>query len=177
MSHPFAMPHDLPSADTIVFRGAGVVLATPYLLRLWTMLGLVLEHGNPDAERAAHLMHFLAFGEQEPDGHTSALDRLLCGLPLARPSDAPVSPSATERQAIDGLLGAMITHWTALGQTSVEGLRNTFLQREGSLVQGEGCWQLYVTPSAVDYLLDRLPWRFAKCKFPWMPQPLSVLWR
>lgn len=129
------------------------------------------------AKRAAHLLNFLVFGEAKPVEPISALDRLLCGLPLATQDNGPFEISATERETIDGLLRAMIANWPTIGQTSTASLRETFLQREGVLTQGEGCWNLQVQPALVDVLLDRLPWSFAVCKLHWMPEALQVAWR
>jgi hypothetical protein len=154
-------------------------LAIPYLTTLWRMLGLLEEQAfvNSDAsERAVYLMQFLAFGEEESDAPMSALDRLLCGLPLTPTSSGLFSTTATERQEIDALLTAMIVNWEGLGRTSIEGLRTTFLQRQGSLIRCEGGWQLSVAPLTVDLLLDQLPWSFTPCMFPWMPEALSVSW-
>lgn len=143
------------------------------------MLGLVKEKDFLDSEaakRAAHLLNFLVFGDAKPVEPISALDWLLCGLPLATQDNGPFEISATERDAIDSLLTAMIAHWPAIGQTSTAGLRETFLQREGVLTQGEGGWNLQVQTAHVDELLNRLPWSFAVCKFPWMSEALHVTW-
>ncbi|MFZ5839180.1 MAG: contractile injection system tape measure protein, partial [Pseudomonadota bacterium] len=78
---------------------------------------------------------------------------------------------------IDGLLNAIISHWNSLGSTSIEGLRTTFIQREGQLLDEEKQWQLSVIPGAFDMLLDQIPWSFQTIKFPWMDKPLFVTWR
>lgn len=170
-----------PSHDGATFvRNAGIVLVAPYLPLLWAMLDLVGEKDFLDcttAKRAAHLLNVLVFGEAKPVEPVSALDRLLCGLPLATQDNGPFEISATERDGIDSLLRAMIANWHAIGQTSTAGLRETFLQREGTLTQGEGCWNLQVQTSPFDMLLDQLPWSFAICRFPWMSETLHVAWR
>ncbi len=170
-------------AGTILIPDAGIVLAGPYLPRLWSVLGLVKEQAFVDsaaAERAAHLMRFIVFGDTQPDEPASALNGLLCGLPFAATGNEHAAGfviSAREREVIDGMLAAMIAHWNALEHTSIDGLRETFLQRKGRLVRGEGCWTLKVEPAAFDMLLDQLPWGYAACKFPWMPEVLHVSWR
>ncbi len=183
MSHPPSVAPDLPDASTIRVRDAGIVLAGPYLPRLWSMLGLVNDQAFVDvaaAERATHLMRFVVFGDTQSDEPASALNRLLGGLPLAATGNehaAGFEISAREREAIDGMLAAMIAQWNVLGHTSIEALRQTFLQRKGRLIRGEGGWKLKVEPAAFDMLLDRLPWGYTTCKFPWMPEVLHVSWR
>lgn len=170
-------------AGTILIPDAGIVLAGPYLPRLWSVLGLVKDQAFVDvaaAERATRLMRFIVFGDTQPDEPASALNRLLGGLPLAASGNERAGSfviSAREREVIDGMLAAMIAHWNALEHTSIDGLRETFLQRKGRLVRGEGCWTLKVEPAAFDMLLDQLPWGYAACKFPWMPEVLHVSWR
>jgi hypothetical protein len=71
----------------------------------------------------------------------------------------------------------MIQHWKILGSTSVAGLRETFLQREGQLTRRDDHWQLLVEPRPFDMLLDQLPWGYSTVKFPWMQQVMHVDWR
>ena len=90
--------------------------------------------------------------------------------------------TAEEQATTAGLLQAVIAHWTALGATSVAGLRESFLQREGRLVllspdEQPAAWQLQVQARSFDMLLDRLPWSIALIKLPWMERALHVQWR
>ncbi|MFN8995648.1 MAG: contractile injection system tape measure protein, partial [Pseudomonadota bacterium] len=77
----------------------------------------------------------------------------------------------------EGLLGGIVANWTALGRTSVSGLRETFLQREGRLTLKDDAWHLLVEPHAFDMLLDRLPWSIATLRLAWMDRVLHVEWR
>ncbi|MEO0974455.1 MAG: contractile injection system tape measure protein, partial [Pseudomonadota bacterium] len=88
-----------------------------------------------------------------------------------------IEPTAQEREVIEGLLAAMIEHWQVVGKTSVEGLREAFLQREGALRHHDEGWQLQVDQRAYDMLLDRLPWSFTPLRLPWMDEVLQVQWR
>jgi hypothetical protein len=65
----------------------------------------------------------------------------------------------------------------ALGNTSVEGLREAFLRREGLMRREADGWTLTVSPRAYDMLLDRLPWGFGVVKLRWMAGPIHVKWR
>jgi hypothetical protein len=70
----------------------------------------------------------------------------------------------------------MISHWSAIGNTSVQGLRQTFLQREGYLSRKEDGWHLQVPKRTFDMLLDKLPWSISTIRLPWMETILWVEW-
>ena len=104
------------------------------------------------------------------------LNKILCGIDLRAPVAREVSISETEQKVIEGLIQGMIGNWEAIGNTSVTGFRESFLQREGRLqLRGEH-WHLLVESRCYDLLLDRLPWSFSMIKFPWMPLPVQVEW-
>ena len=179
-----AMPGEEPFTDepdgAIYVANAGLVLAAPYLPRLFEMLGLVAEGAFVDADtlqRAVLLSQYVVTGASVSPESLLVLNKLLCGMPLQAPMPRDVGLGEAERAAADGMLQAMIEHWRALGQTSVAGLRESFLQRTGRLEHQDEAWQLQVEPRAFDMLLDRLPWGYATIKFSWMPEVLHVDWR
>ncbi len=178
---PLVLPWQPPGAGEPVFIGnAGLVLAGPYLQRLFTLLKLAQDKAFVDveaAQRATLLLQYLVSGEAAAPEPEMALNKLLCGLALDTPVPPSVDLTAAEREAADGLLAAMIAHWSALGHTSPAGLRQTFLLREGRLEHADEAWQLHVPPQTFDMLLDRLPWGYSTIKFPWMPEVLHVNWR
>ncbi|MBL8348251.1 MAG: hypothetical protein JNN03_22665 [Rubrivivax sp.] len=170
---------ELPDEPLFV-ANAGVVLLAPYLPRLFAVLGLANDKAFVDAEaaeRAAAVMQYAVTGEAAAPEPLLPLNKLLCGLPLHTPLPRDVELGPSERGAVDGMLGAVIGHWKALGQTSVAGLRQTFLQREGRLEHKEEAWHLQVPSQTFDMLIDRLPWGFATVRYPWMPEVLHVQWR
>jgi Contractile injection system tape measure protein len=170
----------LADGATLYLRHAGLVLAGPYLPRLWERLALTGPHGFVDAdaaERATHLLHWLACGRLGSVEHELVLNKLLCGIDLQTPLRAEVALSDQQTQAVDALLLAMIGHWHALGHTSPAGLRESFLQRHGALAHDETGWRLLVEPRSYDVLLDTLPWGFKTLRFPWMKEVLHVQWR
>jgi hypothetical protein len=171
---------DLADGEAIHVANAGLVLAGPYLPRLLRMLGLAGDTAftppEAAAERAVHLLQAVVDGRGDPAEPLLVLNKLLCGLPLATPVPACIELAPQELAAIDGMLRAMIQHWRTLGNTSVAGLRETFLQREGRLLRKQEAWHLVVERRPLDVLLDRLPWGFATIKYPWMEQVLHVQW-
>ena len=160
-------------------HNAGMVLVWPFLGRFFASLGLTTDNGFIDpaaAERGVHLLHHLTDGTRRAIEPRLLLNKVLCGLPIDRPvvRELPLAPG--ERRACRELLQAVIGHWTALQNTSVAGLQQSFLQRFGLLSQADGRFHLHVDRTAYDMLLDRLPWGIAVVKLSWMKQPLMVEW-
>ena len=158
-------------------RTAGLVLVAVYLPMLFDRLEITDGGGfrGPGAvERGMDALAALVWGEA-PVAEPRRLERLLCGVPGDRPVRA-VRPLA-EAGLVQDLLGTVIARWDALGRTSVAGLREAFLQREGLLRRGEAGWTLEVSPRAYDMLIDRLPWSYGLIRLPWMCGPLQVKWR
>ncbi len=167
---------------TVSVDNAGLVLIGPYLPRLFEALGLANDNAfvnEPARERALHLMQFAVDGRHEPAPESRLmLNKLLCGIEPETPIGRRFSATPEECTLIESLLGAVIAHWRVLGQTSIAGLRETFLQRPGQLSQrADGAWSLAVQPAAFDMLIDRLPWGYAMQKHPWMSEVLHVDWR
>jgi len=165
--------------ERIALDNAGMVLMAPYLPRLFAMLGLVADGVFVDldaAERAVHLLQFAVSGAGSTPEYALPLNKLLCGLPLDAPVAAGIDLTVDERETVEGLLEAMIAAWSALGRTSVEGLRQSFLMRGGELSLGAQGWELAVAHGPFDMLMDRLPWSFSIVRFGWMPAPLHVSW-
>ena len=164
----------------IDISNAGLVLTVPFLPRLWATLGLARNNAFVDvvaAKRAACLLQAVASGDRADIAPVLALNEVLCGLTAGAAVSEPIEMTAQEKGEIETMLGALIAHWSALGSTSVDGLRETFLQRPGTLVHGDRGWNLTVEPRAVDVLLDRLPWGISIIKLPWMREVLYTEWR
>jgi hypothetical protein len=157
---------------------AGVVLLHPFLPQLFTALGIAAEGALVQPERALCLLHFLATGQRRAPEYELLLPKLLCGLPLDEPVDASVALTTAEEEEAVALLQAVIRHWGALGETSADGLRGTFLARPGRLSQrGDGDRLLQVEARSFDILLDQLPWGIGAVQLPWMNSILWVEWR
>ncbi|OOC14624.1 hypothetical protein BM451_05335 [Dickeya dadantii] len=170
----------LNTDEPVSIANAGLVLVAPYLPRLLTRLALVQDGAfpQPDARyQAIHRLQYLVDQGQNCAEYHLALNKLLCGLPLNAPIPLTPPPDAAARDTLDALLAAILQHWNALGHTSVDGLRQTFLQREGTLWRQADSWKLEVAPGPFDMLLDRLPWGYSTIKYPWMDRPLHVVWR
>jgi hypothetical protein len=175
-----------PTHEPIWVRDAGQVLLAAYAERLFKQQQLI-EHGRfIDAvaqARAVQCLQTLCHGPGPVDEAQTVLSRLLCGVPPAEllPEVGPLPADAAS--LLEQLLQAVIAHWKAVGHTSVAGLRECFLQREGRLQQDKTPadepprWRLRVQTRGFDVLLDRLPWSFQTIRLPWMQGALHVEWR
>jgi hypothetical protein len=172
------MPAD--STELLVVGNAGMVLAAPYLPRLFAGLGLTADGAFVDktaAGRAVHLVQFMVTGQAQTPEYELVLNKILCGLPTATPIPAGIDITQAEQDTIEGMVRAMVAHAKVLGSSSVAAMRQTFFARAGDLQLIDEAWQLRVHPGTFDMLLDRLPWSYSLIKLGWMARPLHVTWR
>lgn len=171
---------ELNFAAGIHLNNVGMVLAAPFLPRLFSMFNL-LEDGkfiHPGAaDRAVHLLQYMVTGQSETPEYELVLNKILCGISTSLPISDGIVVTEQEKTVIEQMLQSMIQHWRALGSTSISGLRETFLQRQGWLVLDDEYWRLKVQERTFDMLLDRLPWSISMIKHAWMDKPLRVSWR
>jgi hypothetical protein len=182
-----APPVDTDSRQTLADEGnvqrianAGLVLLWPFLSRYFAMLGLLEQQQFADEQRrsrAVYLLQYLANGSTNAREPELLLNKLLCGLDSARPPEpAPVLAKA-ERQASEELLFAVTQSWSKLRNTTIAGLRESFLIRPGELWRKPDACSLTVERRSFDVLLDSLPWHLSVVRLPWMQLPLHVSWR
>jgi len=170
---------ELPLED-IHIANAGIVLAAPYLPRLFEMLGLTEKSAfknSQAAERGVHMLQYLVDEHIDSPEYQLVLNKLLCGIKTGIPIERQISLSLHEEQQLEGLLQGMTQNWKSLGNTSIAGLRQSFLQRQGRLQLRDDAWHLLVEAKPYDMLLDQIPWSFSTIKFPWMERVIYVDWR
>lgn len=168
------------SQDEWYLQNAGVILMHAFLPRFFNALNLCKEGkfiDNIKKQKAVHLLHYIATGEIQPPEYEVTLYKFLCGIPFNLPIRKIVRLSAKEKRECNKLISAAIDHWEILGNTSAEGLRESFFQREGKLQHTDQGWQLLIEQNSIDVLLDKLPWNLGIVKFPWMEEILKVNWR
>ena len=173
-----------PARDTLTARvdNAGLILLWPFLPRLFQQLGLTSDdcfHSKDDQIRALLLTQYLVTGDAEAPEHWLLLNKLLCGVDFSIPVPRSIEVSEAETHLMDSLLGAVCEQWTPLRNTSIDGLRETFLQRGGLLKRAErqGVLTLFVDKGPFDMLLDQLPWPISVIRLSWMLEGLYVQWR
>lgn len=163
--------------ERIYIDNAGLVLLWPFLPKLFTSLGL-LEDGkfgsHHNQARALALTHYLVFGGQSFEESRMALNKILLGWPMEQPVGRMARLGKEEKKACLELLEEAIGQWKALKTTSVQGLRQGFLERRGVLHHEKDRWILNIERSGADVLLGRLPWPYQHIRLPWMEEPLIV---
>ena len=112
-----------------------------------------------------------------PPEYRLVLNKILCGIEPGIPIKRNIPVFQNEIDIIEGLITSMIQHWKVLGNTSMDGFRQSFLIREGKLTLKDNAWKLLVEPKPFDMLLDRIPWRFSIIKHSWMDRVVHVKWR
>ncbi|HHJ80744.1 MAG TPA: hypothetical protein ENJ65_03830 [Candidatus Tenderia electrophaga] len=174
-----SMTEDLLLED-IHISNAGLVLAAPYLPRLFEMLGLTEKSAFKDkvaAVRAVHMLQFLVDEHTDSPEYQLVLNKLLCGVKTGIPIERQVSLTEHEKEQLQGLLEGMRQNWKSLGKTTINGLRESFLQRQGRLQLKDDAWHLQLEAKPYDMLLDQLPWSYSTIKYPWMERVIYVDWR
>jgi len=164
-----------------LIENAGLVLFTPYLQMLLERSGLVQngQFTNPDKEiEGVFLLHYLVYETTEAEEHQLLLNRILCNIPLDTILPKSIEPNTELSELCEGLITAIIQHWSSLGNTTSEGLMNTFIRRKGSLCYdvNEG-WSLHIPTEAYDMLLQTLPWAVSSIHLPWMLEPIRIDWK
>lgn len=177
---PFIKEEDRP-LETVYLANAGLVLLWPFLTMLFDRLGYLENqqfHDDASQRRAALLLQFLASGAAAVPEYQLPLNKLLCGLAQGQPLPRELALTDAEIELGESLLKAVITRWDSLKNTSIAGLRETFLLRSGKLEWlPDDRIVLTVEPKTLDILLDRRPWSISIIKLPWMTAPLYVSWR
>jgi len=166
--------------DAVYIRNAGLVLLAPYLSTLFDRLKLLQHNQFVSADASAHAVHMLQYmvdGVGDAPEYMMVLNKLMCGVATAKPVVRAVFISDEDKEVVNGLLNAVIGNWKGIGNTSVDGLRESFLAREGRLKFKNDQWHLLIESRSYDMLLDSLPWSYAMIKYSWMPHVINVEWR
>ncbi len=157
----------------------GMILLHPFLQNYFTELGLYdgkAFTSTDNHKRAVLLLYYLSTGESNAAEFDLVLHKIICGLPVDEPLPASIELTEKEMEESEELLASICKHWPPLKNTSIEGLRSAFFQREGKLVFADNSWRLRVEQKTIDILLDKLPWGFSTIRLPWMKEILHVDW-
>jgi hypothetical protein len=167
----------IDAKEGIYIENAGLILLHPFLPQFFKALGLADEDRLLQPERAICLLHFMISGQTVAPEYELILSKILCNIPLETPIESDMALTDAEKAEAEALLEAVIQHWDALRNTSIDGLRGTFLLRLGKLsLRDDGDWLLQVESKTVDILLNQLPWGISMIQLPWMQRMLWVEW-
>jgi hypothetical protein len=122
------------------------------------------------------LTQFLITGLLDFNENEMILNKTLCGSDVVSEINTKLKISKKEKEQCQSLLQAILEHWSVMKDSSIEALRETFLQRNGKLVFNESRIELWVEQKGVDILLSQLPWGIGMIRTPWMEEYLTVNW-
>jgi len=166
--------------EGIFVQHAGLVLIHPFLYSLFKHLKLITDSKfahKTDQQKAIYLLHYIASGSALAEEHELVVPKVLCEWPVDMPVEKNIEITEDELSEADSMLQAAIEQWPVLKNTSIEGLREAFLQRNGKLFTKNEKLHLQVEVTTIDVLLDQLPWNLSMIKLPWMKAILRVDWR
>lgn len=175
-------PADPAPLYPLRITNAGLVLLHPFIAPLFVATGLCTKPAKEilgdKLPQAAALLHYLARGDDDIFEFDAALLKLLLGMsPHETLLVSAGLLSESQQHEADAMLQAVIGHWPVLKNTSVGGLRQSFLQRNGLLKSQDHGWQLQVEARPYDVLLDQCPWGHSVVRLPWMKQAIYPVWR
>ena len=177
--------HQKPLSETIPAEGifikhAGIILVHPFLGSLFRRLQWLQNNQFINDEtkvKAVFMLHWLATGETVAAEHELVICKILSGYPLDEPLLSEIDFTESELLEAADMLTALIQQWDKLKNTSIAGLREGFLQRDGKLFTKNDGPHVQLESSAIDVLLDFLPWNISMIKLPWMKEMLRAEWR
>jgi hypothetical protein len=160
---------------------AGLVLLHPFFRHLFNHLFL-LEDGKfkneASLEKAVVLLYFIATGKTEAKDYELVVPKIFCGMQLHEViSEESFLLTEAEQEEALNMMHAAIEQWDIMRNTSVEGLRESFLAREGKLLIKDSGIEFRIETRGIDVLLDRLPWNLSLARFPWLDKIIHVEWR
>ncbi|WP_291528282.1 contractile injection system tape measure protein [Bacteroides sp. UBA939] len=161
---------------------AGLCLFTPWFIRLFGMLGYLDEERNSLKNttlkiRAVFLLQYVVYGEEREYRETELVfNRLLTGLSRHIPLPKYLPLTDEEKQTADSMVTSIKAYWSQMNGTSVEGFRQSFIARNGTLEQQEEQWSLSVEKKTHDILLNSVSWSFRKIRLPWLKKYIQVVW-
>lgn len=166
----------------VLVSNAGLCILSPWFPRLFSMLGYLDEEkrnlkDTSSRIRTMFLLQYLASPEEKDYCKPElAFNRLLVALPAQVPLPKRIELTDEEKRTADGMLEGVKGNWVKMSGTSVGGLRQSFIVRDGRLEQQDEKWLLTVESRVYDILLDTVPWAFRQIRFPWLKKYIQVAW-
>ena len=169
----------LTSSSEFYIENSGLVLLNPFLIKLFENTGYVENKewiSKELQQRAIALTQYAITGKEEYPEFLLMLNKVICGYEITESLPFDIKLSEFEKNEADDLLNSVIGHWSAVKNTSINGLRESFFIRKGKLFFDQNGWLLQVEVKTVDILLNKLPWGISMIKLPWMKEMLRVEW-
>lgn len=166
-----------PFSNPVFINDAGLVILAAFLPALLKRTELCVDSVISDTDKAVCFLHYLATGDTKMEEYELVLSKIICGVSIDKPVNTEnFKMSQSLRKEADEVLTSVIEYWAILQNTSVVGLRDSFLKRNGKLSYDGENWLLQVEQRSYDMLLQHLPWNISMIKLPWMNHLLKTEW-
>lgn len=165
--------------DCIYIQNAGLVLLHPFLPELFQKLDLWVDNQWKEISSqhiAVQVLEYLVSVQEDFAEFNLPLNKILCEMEVSEVLQPVPELLPNYKTECDNLLKEVIRHWSVLKNTSIQGLRETFLQRNGKISRVDNGWLLNVEQKGVDVLLNSLPWGIGVIKLPWLVDTIFVEW-
>lgn len=166
--------------EPIYIQNSGIIILHPFLIHLFEELNLCKNEewiSKKSQTKAVLITQYLITGSTVFFENDLALNKILCGLEVDAVIDLTIRITKKDIKEAKGLLEAVIGYWKVLKNTSIDGLRETFLQRNGKLLfKKEDTIELWVEQKGVDVLMAQIPWSIGMIKTPWMKIFMECHW-
>ncbi|MBD8109122.1 hypothetical protein IFT93_22425 [Erwinia persicina] len=160
-------------------RNAGVILLWPLFTQLFSLLALTEDQKFVSEQTrwlAALSLDHLAGGNAELVTEGLTINKLLCGLSAESSLPEGCLLSTEQQRLTDEWLTAVCQQLPGGKKLDIADIRALFLQRPGEILTDTQPPRIAVQPEAFDYLLRDWPWPLTLATFPWLDQPLTIVW-
>jgi len=165
---------------SVKMQHAGLVILAPFLKQF--LLSCEIEINQQGIRyahlaKAAALLYALVRGHDECREYDLGLIKILLGVDLASPIMLTQGELCkADFVEIDNLIKTAIVHWSAVGKLSIDGFRQSFLERSAILTEVPNSWNLSFERAGYDVLIDQLPWALERVRLPWMKKTININW-
>ena len=179
----FPQRHSIQEYPNLHFYtdNAGLVLLHPFLSIFFKRTNLIDEKKHfISFEKQIHAVHLLRFASGKTGKHFShllCLEKILCGFTPNFPIPTEFSISEQEQHETKDLYLAISQHWKSVKNTSIDGIQNSFIHRTGIISMEAPYWLVRVENSAIDILMDDIPWELSTIILPWNDKSIWVEWQ
>lgn len=167
----------------IYINNAGLVLLCTFLPFLFSRLALIEKKDKKNVfinetaqQKAIYLTQYLVTGSVKHHESELVLNKLICGWFIAKPLAPITDLNDLEKKECNMLLNSAIKHWSILGSTSINGLRESFLKREGMIAFKDNNITVKIEQKGVDVLVTKIPWAYQTVKLSWNDYIIFVDW-
>jgi Contractile injection system tape measure protein len=164
-------------ASNYYIDNAGLILIHPFLKQLFENCKL-LDKDNTinDPEIAVHLLHYIATKGEQDYENTMLLEKFLCNIPINQTINRNIILPEAFKNHGNEMLQAILGHWGSLKNSSIDLLRNEYLQRPGKIILTEENPKIIVERKTQDILLDKITWNISVVKLAWKNKIIFVEW-